>query len=295
MIRRTVAVIGSLVITLVASAADRPKGDENGSVQATSLLGRKLYALPDSDGSIAKAKASLAADAKNVTLRLKLARAQAAKRQYREAVITCAEGLKYAPDNADLYLEKGHRELGLREFKQGLADLAQAVRLDPRNLDAQYHLGMANYFLRDFKEAAAGFQRALNLAQNADSVIDCSNWLFVSLQRAGDPQRAANVLNRIGPDVKNTEPHLLFYLRLLRFYQGKLSEQELLPPPPQGPSDIEGELSFNTVNYGVGNWHLYHGDPVTTAEKFFRHAVAGYAWNSWGFIGSELELSGRPR
>jgi hypothetical protein len=93
--------------------------------------------------------------------------------------------------------------------------------------------------------------------------------------------------------MRNTEPHLLFYLRLLRFYQGKLPEQDLLPPAPKGASDIEGELLFNTVNYGVGNWHLYHGDPAT-AEKFFRRVVAGYAWNSWGFIGSELELSAKP-
>src|SRR3954453_9504219 len=97
------------------------------------------------------------------------------------------------------------KDTGNLEFKAGLADLKEAVRLDPKNLDAQYHLGMAHYFLRDFKEAAAHFESALNLAQSADSVIDCSNWLFVSLQRAGDPARASEVLARIGPSVKNTE------------------------------------------------------------------------------------------
>jgi tetratricopeptide (TPR) repeat protein len=151
---------------------------------------------------------------------------------------------------------------------------------------------MAHYFLRNFREAAAGFERALNLAKSSDSIIDCSNWLYVSLQRAGEPQRAAKVLSKIGPDIKNTEPHMLFYLRLLHFYQGKLSEQNVLPPAPKSPSDVEGELSFNTINYGVGNWHLYHGDRAK-ADEFFRRAVAGYAWNSWGFIGSELELSGK--
>jgi tetratricopeptide (TPR) repeat protein len=293
MVRSTLAVIGSLISVAAGIASDPPRPGENGALETTSLLGRKLYALEDSDGAIGRAKAALDSDPKNVASRLKLARAQAAKRQYKEAVTTCDEGLQYASQNADLYLEKGHRELGLREFKQGLADLSEAVQLDPRNLDAQYHLGMANYFLRNFKQAANGFQRALDLAKGSDSVIDCSNWLFVSLQRAGEPQRASSVLDRIGPDMRNTEPHLLFYLRLLRFYQGKLSEAELLPPAPAGPSDIEGELSFNTVNYGVGNWHLYHGDPAT-AEKFFRRATAGYAWNSWGFIGSELELSSKP-
>jgi hypothetical protein len=138
------------------------------------------------------------------------------------------------------------------------------------------------------------YGRALDLAKNPDSVIDGSAWLYVSLQRAGEPDRAASLLQRIGPDLKNTEPHLLFYLRLLHFYQWKLSETEVLPPAPAGSSDIEGELSFDTVSYEVGNWHLYHGDH-TAAERFLQRIIAGYAWDSWGFIGSELELSGKPR
>jgi hypothetical protein len=137
-------------------------------------------------------------------------------------------------------------------------------------------------------------ERALNLAQSADSVINCSNWLFVSLQRSGEPARACKVLARIDPTVKNTEPHLCFYLRLLHFHQGKLSEQKSLPAQPAGLFEVEGELSFNTVSYGVGNSGLYHGD-LGTAEKFFRRVVAGYAWNSWGFVGSELQLSANSK
>ncbi len=166
----------------------------------------------------------------------------------------------------------------------------RAVELDPKQLDAQYHLGTAHYFLREFGEAAQSFRRALDLAQNADSVIDCSNWLYVSLRRAGQTEAAADVLKRITPDMKNKERHLYFYLRLLRFYQGALTETQVLPAKPTGPADIEGELSFNTVNYGVGNWHLYNNDP-TRAREFFQRVVTGFAWNSWGFIGSELELA----
>ena len=93
----------------------------------------------------------------------------------------------------------------------------------------------------------------------------------------------------ITPDVKNTEPHLYFYLRLLHFYQGHLTEQAVLPPQPAGPEDLEGELAFDTVSYGVGNWRLYHHDRPD-AVLLFRNVVKGEAWNSWGFIGSELDL-----
>jgi tetratricopeptide (TPR) repeat protein len=262
---------------------------QTGALEVTSGLGRKLYALPD-DQSVLDARKSLAADPKNVDRVLQLSKAEAGRRQYKEAVETSTRGLAFAPKNADLYLERGHRELGLREFKPAMKDLAQATALAPQMLDAHYHLGLAHYFSGEFNEAAASFTKARELAKSNDSLIDCSNWLYVSLQRAGKTEQAAQVLTRITPDVKNTEPHLYFYLRLLHFYQGQLTADAVLPPPPTGPQDIEGELSFNTVSYGVGNWRIYHNDRAG-AVNLFTNVVKGQAWNSWGFIGSELELT----
>jgi tetratricopeptide (TPR) repeat protein len=259
-----------------------------GALELTSGLGRKLYALPD-DKAVGEARKSLAADPKNVSLAIQLAHAQAARRQYREAVDTASTELAFAPNSAELYLERGHRELGLREFKAAMKDLEQATHLAPGLLDAHYHLGLAHYFSGEFDAAAASFDRARSLAKNDDSLIDCSNWLYVSLRRAGKEQQAEQVLVRITPEVKNTEPHLYFYLRLLHFYQGKLTAEAVLPPPPAGPADLEGELAFNTVSYGVGNWRFYHHDNAGGVE-LFRKVVKGEAWNSWGFIGSELEL-----
>jgi tetratricopeptide (TPR) repeat protein len=259
------------------------------SVEVTSALGRKLYSLPD-DESVTAARKRLAADPKNVALVLALSKAEAGRRQYREAIETCTKGLLGAPKDADLYVERGHRELGLREFGPAMQDLKRATELAPNNLDAHYHLGLAHYFLGEFSAAAASFEAARALAKNNDSLIDCSNWLYVSLRRAGQEARANEALARITPEVKNTEPHLYFYLRLLHFYQGKLTEKEVLPPPPAKPDDLEAELSFNTVSYGVGNWHLYHHE-TSQAMNLFKEVVKGEAWNSWGFIGSEVELA----
>ena len=162
--------------------------------------------------------------------------------------------------------------------------------MDPNNLDAHYHLGLAHYFLGEFSSAAASFEAARALAKNDDSLIDCSNWLYVSLRRAGREEQASETLSRITAEVKNTEPHLYFYLRLLYFYQGKIGEKDVLPPPPVKPNEVEAELSFNTVSYGVGNWHLYHHE-VPQAVSLFQEVVKGEAWNSWGFVGSEVELA----
>jgi tetratricopeptide (TPR) repeat protein len=260
----------------------------HGAVELTSGLGRKLYSLPD-DENVINARKSLAADPNKVERVLQLSKAEAGRRQYREAVATSTAGLAFAPKSAELYLERGHRELGLREFKAAMNDLEQATQLAPEMLDAYYHLGLAHYFLGEFDEAAASFDKARGLAKSNDSLIDCSNWLYVSLRRAGKEQQAAQVLTRITPEVKNTEPHLYFYLRLLHFYQGQLTAEAVLPRPPAGPEDLEGELAFDTVSYGVGNWQLYHHNR-SEAVGLFRNVVKGEAWNAWGFIGSELEL-----
>jgi tetratricopeptide (TPR) repeat protein len=272
-----------------AQGAQKAQSAGRGAFEVTSQLGRKLYAQPDDDAVIA-ARKKLAADPRNVALVVALSQAQAGRRQYREAVATCTKWLRLHPGSAELYIERGHRELGLREFLIAERDLARAAALDPRKLDAFYHLGLAHYFQGQFAAAAESLKKALALAKNNDSVIDCTNWLYVSLRRAGETQEAAEVLKRITPDVKNTEPHLLFYLRLERFYQGALTEQAVLPAKPADPNDTEAELSFDTVTYGVGNWHFYNDHDTKRASELFRQVVAGNAWNAWGFVGSETDL-----
>jgi tetratricopeptide (TPR) repeat protein len=259
-----------------------------GALELTSGLGRKLYALPDDD-TVITARNKLAADPKNPKLVVALSQAMAGRRQYREAVDVCTKELAATPDNADILIERGHREVGLRLFPAAQSDLERAASLDAKRIDAFYHLGLAHYFQGQFDAAADAFRKALALAPDNDNIFDCSNWLYVSLRRANKPDDAAQALKRITPDMKNTGTHYAFYLRLLRFYQGSVFEQRVLPPRPTDPNDVEAELAFDTVTYGVGNWHLYTGDPDRPAE-LFKQVVTGNAWNAWGFVGSEVEL-----
>ena len=261
-----------------------------GAFETTSLLGRKLYAM-SGDDAISAAKGKLSNTSRSAAEYLALSKAEAGRRQYQEAVKTDTEALAAYPENADLLLERGHRELGLRQFAAAQKDLEHAVKVDPTKLDSHYHLGLALYFQGRFEEAALHFGHARDLAGTDDSLIDCSNWLYVSLRRAGKQDEAKEVLTRITPAVHNTEPHLAFYLSLLRFYQGQRTEQQILPARP-APGDSEAELSYNTVNYGLGNWHLYNGDKPA-AYPYFEKVVVGSAWNSWGFVGSEVELTRR--
>ena len=262
------------------------------NLQVTSPLGTKFYSLPDEKGVVAAAQKALAAAPDNPVLLLKLAQAQAAVWQDREATDTCTRALALAPKNADLYTERGHRELPLREFTRARADLEQAVALDPRNMQAYYHLGLAHYFLGDFARASEAFRHAVDTAPNTDERINSSNWLYAASRRAGQTREAAAVLARITPETKNTADHTWFYLSLLRFFQGALPESQVLPAEPSG-NDTEAELRFDTVAYGVGNWHLYNGREAK-AYEYFRRIARGHVWITWGFIGAERDLVRNP-
>jgi tetratricopeptide (TPR) repeat protein len=279
--KETLAIL--LGFTMLACAAEK--------LEVTSSLGTKYYSAVDDKHTVADAQKALATDPKNPDLMLKLALAHAAVHEYKESIAVCTRAIAIAPRNSDLYLERGHRELGLREFMRARADLERAEKLNQKNSEVYYHLGLSHYFLGEFAASADAFGHAVQLAPTLDSRINSSNWFYASLRRAGKTGDAATALAGITPEMKNTEPHTFYYLSLLRFFQGKLPESEVLPPePPAGSGDVEGELRFDTVAYGVGNWFLYSGEPAK-AQQYFHRIVKGQQWMTWGFIGAEIEVA----
>ena len=264
-------------------------------LEVTSALGTKFYSQPDEKGVVAAAQKKLAADPNNVDLILKLAQAQAGIWQYREAVATCTRALATAPDNADVLLERGHRELGLREFDHARADLHRAAALAPKNMGVFYHMGLAHYFLGEFALAAEAFGQAVALAADDKGRIDATNWEYASLRRADEPVKAATILARITPEITTGDPHVQLYLNLVRFFQGAMKEADALPPEPAADSkDIELGLRFETVAYGVGNWHLYHHN-LAKAREYFQKVVRPGVWVTWGFVGAERELAQKTK
>ncbi len=259
-------------------------------IEITSKLGVKFYSLADEKGAIADARKNLAADPKNPALLLKLAQAQFSVWENKEAAETLTRALVISPTNSDLLIERGHRELPLREFTKARTDLTRGAALAPKNMAAYYHLGLAHYFLGEFAESADAFHHAVETAPSTDERINATNWLYASLRRAGKKDEAAKALEAIPPDMTNTAPHTRFYLNLVRFFQGRMSESDALPPePPAGNKDQEVELPFDTVAYGIGNWHLYNGD-TTKAQEYFHRVLKGHVWITWGFVGAETEL-----
>lgn len=248
------------------------------SVEYRSPAGVEYRAQRDT-GAIARAESALAADPRNVDKLIALGVAQSGVRQYREAIETFTRGLKVAPNNAVLYRWRGHRYLSTRQFDRAMDDLTRGATLDSTIYGIWYHLGIVRFARRDFPAAVDAFTRALPMAPDSAERSGATDWLWMSLSRAGRGAEAQALLDR-HPD---TPPGANAYTQRLRLYRGEVRPDSVFTPADT--SDIQ----IATLSYGIGNWYLVRGDSAN-ARKWFERSVASGGWPAFGFIISEIEL-----
>ena len=248
------------------------------SVQYRSPAGVEYRSLPDTE-AVTKAQAALAADPRSVARIIDLGVAQSGARQFREAIATFTRGLEIEPDNALLLRWRGHRYLSVREFDRALADLTRGSGLDSTIYGIWYHLGIVQYVRGEFSAAAASFARAQPIAPDPGELAGSTDWLWMSLSRAGRGADAKAMLDR-RPDSK---PVTNAYTRRLQLYRGEIGPEAVLTP-----ADTD-EVQVATLAYGLGNWYLIRGDKAQ-ARVWFERSVQSGGWPGFGFILSEVEL-----
>lgn len=250
------------------------------SVQYRSPAGVSYRSQPDT-GPIARAKQALAADPQNVQKFIALGVAQSGARQFREAIETFTRGLAVAPNEPMLYRWRGHRYLSVREFDKAMADLTHGYKLDSTNYGILYHLGVLRFLKGDFNGAAATFAKAQPRAPDGGELAGSTDWLWMSLSRAGRTAEAKAMLAR-RPDTLPTTPGYAYVSRL-KMYRGEIRPEQLFTPADTA------DVQVATLSYGLGNWYMVHGD-TTKAKAAFQRAVKSGGWPGFGFMVSEAEL-----
>ncbi len=250
------------------------------SVQYRSPAGVEYRAQADT-GPIARAQAALTADARNPQKFIALAVAQSGARQFREAIATLTQGRKVAPNDVMLLRWRGHRYISVREFAKARADLTRGFALDSMNYGILFHFGVLKFVEGDFAGAAQLFTRAQPLAPDGGERAGSTDWLWMSLSRAGKQAEAAAMLAR-HPDSLPAPPNYAYVTRL-KLYRGELTPATLI-----GAAD-SADVQVATLNYGLGDWYMVRGDTVN-AKAAFERAVASGGWPGFGFIVSEAEL-----
>jgi Flp pilus assembly protein TadD len=267
--------IGAAVTIVPALAARQAAGS---SVQYRSPEGVEYRSLADTD-AVKAARTALEADPKNIARIIELGVAQSGARQFREAIATFTRGLEIDPNNALLLRWRGHRYLSVREFDRALADLKRGAAIDSTIYGIWYHLGVIQYLRGDFGDAATSFARAQPIAPDPAELAGSTDWLWMSLSRAGRGAEAKAMLDR-----RPEKPVTNAYTRRLQLYRGEIGPDAVITP-----ADTD-DVQVATLAYGVGNWYLLRGDNAQ-ARKWFERSVQSGGWPAFGFIVSEAELT----
>lgn len=252
------------------------------SLQYVSPAGVEYRATPDT-GPVARAERALQADPGTPQRYIQLGVAQAGARLMQEAVQTFTRALAVSPNDPMLYRWRGHRNLSVRNFDAAMADLTRGYALDSLNYGTLYHLGVLRFVRGDFNAAADAFRRAQPRAPDAGELAGSTDWLWMSLQRAGRGAEASAMLARRPDSLATT----VAYSRRLRLYRGEMAPEALITPADTGDVDLA------TLRFGLGNWYLVKGDS-TRARAQFQRSVASGGWPAFGFIASEAELARKP-
>lgn len=261
-----------IAFTAVAAHAQTP--------EYRSLDGVEFRGQADT-GAIARAKAELATDPRNVDKILALGLAQAAVRQYHDAIATFSKGIAVAPKNPLLYRWRGHRYISIGRFDKALADLTRGNALDPSNYDIWYHLGVAHFERGEFAKAASAFAEAQKRTPNDNEVAGASDWLWMSLARAKGAAAAQVALAPVHDSLKITSATA--YNQRLKLYRGVIGPDQVLS------AGDTAAVQVATMSFGVGNWYLVRGD-TADAKRWFQRAVDSGGWPGFAFFASEIEL-----
>ena len=87
-----------------------------------------------------------------------------------------------------------------------------------------------------------------------------TDWLWMSMMRAGKSKEAAAMLAR-RPDSLQAAPGYAYVTRL-KLYRGEITPEQVFTP-----SDT-ADVQVATLSYGIGNWYLVRGDTATAQLEF---------------------------
>jgi lipoprotein NlpI len=198
-----------------------------------------------------------------------------------EAAVNDLSGvLGQRPDDGISRLQRAGLLIALQRNEDAIADLNQLLKKDPTALDPLFNRGRAEMLKGDYQAAEADFAAAM---QNRGSNPYAALRLYIVRARSGktDPEPLDAAAKAFAPD--------LWPLPVVAFYQGKLSEADLLAEAKVSNAATAATLTAESQYY-LGQWALLQDDRKA-AQKHFEAALASKAGaGNLEFIDAGLEL-----
>jgi len=306
-------IIAAALVLLMASAsinASQVPTVPAKDYEAISLFGAKLVPAAPDPAAVERCEKAKADFARNPSEEntVWLGRRLAYIGRYREAIAVFSEGLTRFPNSYRLLRHRGHRYLSIRQFVKAAADFERAallVRSVPLEVEADgvpnrtgtpvsntqfnifYHLGLAYCLMGDWAKAEAAYRECLTWSKNDDSVIATTDWLCLTLRRAGKADAAAQVLSPITPKMKIIE-NAAYHNRLL-MYKGLMTPDALIGPK-QDESEAELRANGAIYHYGLAQRELWNGDK-RAARARLEKIIEGPSWPAFAYIAAEADLA----
>jgi lipoprotein NlpI len=188
--------------------------------------------------------------------------------------------LKQRPDDGISRLQRAGLLIALQRNEDAISDLSQLLKNDPAALDALYSRGRAEMLKGD--NAAAGDDFAALMKARNDNPYAALR-LYIARARGGEKDAAP-----LAAAAKQF-PDDQWPLPIVAFYQGKMSEEDLLAAAKVSDTATKATLTAETQYY-LGQWALLLDDRKA-AKKHFEAAVASKAGiGSLEAIDAGLEL-----
>jgi len=274
------------------------------NIAAISLTGKELLAPPPSQKLIDQYntyRSKYLSDTSNVNSLIWLARFEAYKVNYIEAIELYTKGINLYPNDPRLYRHRGHRYISSRNFDAAIDDLEKAAMLikgkkneiepdgmpNAKNIPIStlhgniwYHLGLAYYLKDDLNNAFRCFKNCLDIGTNDDNIVSSTHWLYMILRRMNKKDEADWYLEAIKEDMNIIENYA--YHNICLFYKGVKSIEDL-------SEDQDNGISNDAVAYAIANWYLYNDDSLY-AKPLYDKILSRPSWNSFGYIATEADF-----
>lgn len=307
-----------LLLVLMAACSERPEPEDAAAdladdrqPEAVALDGTPLYRPAfdfQTDSALTAdwlaAAEAVEADPDDADAVIWLGRRTAYLWRYRDAIGIFTNGIAAHPDDPRFYRHRGHRHITVRNIDAAISDLGKAAELlsgrpDEIEPDGQpnaagvpvttlafniwYHLGLAHYLKGDYPAAINAYEECLKVSTNDDARVSVYDWLYMSLIRNGEPGRAANLLERVRPDMDLVES--FSYHKRLMLYKGELSERDLM-------GEGANPLDVVTQGYGLAFWHEANGRHAS-AQAWIDSVLSSGYWPAFGYIAAEADRNRR--
>ncbi|MBN8653021.1 MAG: tetratricopeptide repeat protein [Cytophagales bacterium] len=299
----------ALALVAFACKENNPEQAAAEAAEVYSLLGLEYYAPtepnPKADSNLAVAQKNFDADASEENY-IWLGRRLAYKVKYNQAIDVFTEGIEQYPNSYKLYRHRGHRYISQRKLDAAIADFTKAAELMPATpleiepdgipnkinkplsttqFNVWYHLGLAHYLKGEFDKAEQAYLKCMEVSDNDDLITATVDWLYMTYRSQGKTDEAKLLLEKITPNMTIVENDS--YFKRLNLYKGSLPVDSVLNV---SSTSTDADLAIATQGYGVGNWHLYHGDTVQ-AIAVFERVIGGKHFSAFGFIAAEADLA----